>query len=70
MTNCPWSGSPSGDGCPIEVRASLPGLVVAVMVADDDEVAEGDPTAWCLSRLRERLPEMLELAGARWAVPL
>ena len=27
---------------PIEVRATLPGLVVAVMVADDDEVAEGD----------------------------
>jgi hypothetical protein len=30
-----------------------------------DEVAEGDPIAWTVGRLRDRLPEMLELAGAR-----
>jgi hypothetical protein len=29
-----------------------------------DEVAEGDPIAWTVGRLRDRLPEMLELAGA------
>jgi hypothetical protein len=30
-----------------------------------DEVAEGDPIEWTLGRLRQRLPEMLELAGAQ-----
>jgi hypothetical protein len=30
-----------------------------------DEVAEGDPIAWTVGRLRDRLPEMLDLAGAR-----
>jgi hypothetical protein len=29
-----------------------------------DEVAEGDPIEWTISRLRLRLPEMLDLAGA------
>ncbi len=29
-----------------------------------DEVAEGDPIAWTVGRLSERLPEMLDLAGA------
>ena len=29
-----------------------------------DEVAEGDPIEWTLGRLRDRLPEMLDLAGA------
>ncbi|HEY6622239.1 MAG TPA: hypothetical protein VIX85_00270 [Acidimicrobiales bacterium] len=29
-----------------------------------DEVAEGDPIAWTVGRLRDRLPEMLDLAGA------
>jgi len=29
-----------------------------------DEVAEGDPIEWTLGRLRQRLPEMLDLAGA------
>jgi acetyl/propionyl-CoA carboxylase alpha subunit len=31
-----------GRGGPVEVRATLPGLVVAVAVGDGDEVAEGD----------------------------
>lgn len=30
-----------GSGGPVEVRATLPGLVVAVVVQDGDEVAEG-----------------------------
>ena len=29
-----------------------------------DDVAEGDPTRWTLERVRSRLPEMLEHAGA------
>jgi hypothetical protein len=29
-----------------------------------DEVAEGDPIAWTVGRLKDRLPEMLDLAGA------
>jgi len=29
-----------------------------------DEVAEGDPIQWTVGRLRDRLPEMLDLAGA------
>lgn len=29
-----------------------------------DDVAEGDPVGWTLERLRGRLPEMLEYAGA------
>ncbi len=29
-----------------------------------DEVAEGDPIEWTLGRLRQRLPDMLDLAGA------
>ncbi len=29
-----------------------------------DEVAEGDPVEWTVGRLRDRLPEMLDLAGA------
>ena len=32
-----------GHGGPIDVRASLPGLVVAVKAAEGSEVAEGDP---------------------------
>ncbi len=32
-----------GHGGPIEVRATLPGLVVAVSAAEGGEVAEGDP---------------------------
>ncbi|HXA32279.1 MAG TPA: hypothetical protein VNV87_08475 [Acidimicrobiales bacterium] len=28
-----------------------------------DEVAEGDPIEWTVGRLRDRLPEMLDLAG-------
>jgi hypothetical protein len=28
-----------------------------------DQCAEGDPIAWTLTRLRERLPQMLEFAG-------
>jgi len=32
-----------GGGGPIEVRATLPGMVLAVAVADGDEVAERDP---------------------------
>jgi hypothetical protein len=34
------------------------------LVCRIDEVAEGDPMEWTVSRLRLRLPEMLELAGA------
>lgn len=30
-----------------------------------DEVAEGDPTQWTIGRLRQRLPEMLELCGMK-----
>jgi len=37
------------------------------LVCRIDEVAEGDPTEWTLSRLAVRLPEMLELAGAQQA---
>ena len=33
----------SHHGGPIEVKASLPGLVVAVKAGEGDEVAEGDP---------------------------
>jgi hypothetical protein len=29
-----------------------------------DEIAEGDPVAWTIGRMRDRLPEMLEYAGA------
>jgi hypothetical protein len=29
-----------------------------------DPVADGDPLAWALERLRTRLPQMLERAGA------
>lgn len=29
-----------------------------------DEVAEGDPIEWTVGRLRDRLPDMLDLAGA------
>ena len=29
-----------------------------------DEIAEGDPIAWTLGRLRQRLPEMLESCGS------
>jgi biotin carboxyl carrier protein len=32
----------AGGGGPVEVRATLPGLVVAVAVGDGDEVREGD----------------------------
>jgi hypothetical protein len=32
-----------------------------------DPVADGDPLAWALERLRTRLPQMLERAGAREA---
>ncbi|HTX00357.1 MAG TPA: hypothetical protein VMD59_16370 [Acidimicrobiales bacterium] len=34
------------------------------LVCRIDEVAVGDPVAWTIARLRGRLPEMLELAGA------
>jgi biotin carboxyl carrier protein len=33
----------SHHGGPIDVRASLPGLIVAVSAAEGDQVAEGDP---------------------------
>ena len=36
----------------------------AQMICRIDEVAEGEPSAWMISRLRHRLPEMLEFAGA------
>ncbi len=36
----------------------------AQMICRIDEVAEGEPSAWTVSRLRHRLPEMLEFAGA------
>jgi hypothetical protein len=29
-----------------------------------DEIAEGDPVGWTIGRVRDRLPEMLEYAGA------
>ncbi|MDP9250495.1 MAG: biotin/lipoyl-binding protein [Chloroflexota bacterium] len=32
-----------GGGGPVEVRATLPGMVLAVAVADGDEVTEGEP---------------------------
>jgi len=35
--------SASGGGGPVEVRATLPGMVLAVAVTDGDEVGEGDP---------------------------
>jgi isopentenyl diphosphate isomerase/L-lactate dehydrogenase-like FMN-dependent dehydrogenase len=34
------------------------------LVCRIDEVADGDPVAWTLERLRQRLPAMLDLAGA------
>jgi biotin carboxyl carrier protein len=37
------SAGAAGVGGPVEVKATLPGLVVAVAVAAGDEVAEGDP---------------------------
>jgi hypothetical protein len=36
----------------------------ANVVVRFDDVAEGDPTVWTLERVRSRLPEMLEYAGA------
>ena len=49
-----------GSGLPMEEFMR----VAQVQLEAVDEVAEGDTIEWTLRRLRDRLPEMLESAGA------